>query len=80
MILPFVMIMDLFPRELAATAAGVANAACFVGGMVLPIVLGRVVDVTGSFAYAFVVAAADQVAALVAALFVAETGPGRAQP
>lgn len=80
MILPFVMIMDLFPRELAATAAGVANAACFVGGMVLPIVLGRVVDVTGSFAYAFVVAAAVQVAALVAALFVAETGPGRAQP
>ncbi len=63
LILPFVMIVELFPREDAATASGVANSACFVGGIVLPIVFGRIVDVTGSFTIAFVVAATLQVIA-----------------
>jgi predicted MFS family arabinose efflux permease len=78
MIVPFVMIVDLFPPELAATAAGVTNAACFVGGMILPVVLGRVVDVTGSFTAAFLVAGAVQAAALAFGFFVRETGRGRA--
>ena len=77
LILPFVVVSEMFPRELAATAAGVTNAACFVGGMILPIVLGRVLDVTGSFAAAFVVAGAVQVAACVFGAFMAETGGGR---
>jgi MFS transporter, ACS family, glucarate transporter len=77
MILPFVVVVELFPPEQAATAAGVTNAACFVGGMVLPIVLGRVVDVSGSFAAAFLVAAAVQGLALFFAAFVAETGGRR---
>jgi predicted MFS family arabinose efflux permease len=72
MILPFVMVVDYVPRELAATAAGVTNGACFLGAMVLPIALGRIVDVTGSFTIAFLVAAAVQAAAFVAGLFVAE--------
>ena len=72
LILPFVMVMDMVPRELAATAAGLTNGACFVGAMVLPIVLGRVVDVTGSFTIAFLVAAAVQAAAFMAGLFVRE--------
>jgi MFS family permease len=76
-ILPFVMIGELFPHDLAATAAGVANSSCFVGAMALPIVLGRIVDVTGSFAPAFAVAGLVQLAALGAALFVVETGPRR---
>jgi ACS family hexuronate transporter-like MFS transporter len=78
MIIPFVMIVELFPPELAATAAGVTNASCFVGGMILPIVLGRVVDVTGSFAVAFLVAGAVQTVALAFGFFVRETGRGRA--
>lgn len=78
MIIPFVMIVELFPPELAATAAGVTNASCFVGGMILPIVLGRVVDVTGSFAVAFLVAGGVQAVALAIGLFVRETGHGRA--
>ena len=78
MIVPFVMIVELFPPELAATAAGVTNAACFIGGMILPIVLGRVVDLTGSFAVAFLVAAGVQTVALAFGLFVRETGHGRA--
>lgn len=76
MILPFVMIVELFPREEAATASGVANSACFVGGMTVPVVFGRIVDVTGSFTSAFVVAAALQMIAFVFGLFVRETGPG----
>ncbi len=64
MITPYVMVIDLFPRELAGTALGVANAACFAGAMVLPVILGRIVDVTGSFAPAFLVAAAVQAVAL----------------
>ena len=72
MILPFVMVVDFVPRELAATAAGVTNGACFAGAMILPIAMGRIVDVTGSFATAFLVAAAVQAAAFVAGLFVAE--------
>jgi MFS family permease len=74
MILPFVAIVEMFPHERAATAAGVANTACFVGGMILPIVLGRVVDVTGSFAAAFLVAAAVQGIALAFGAFMVETG------
>jgi sugar phosphate permease len=72
LILPFVMVVDYVPRELAATAAGLTNGACFIGAMVLPIVLGRIVDVTGSFTAAFLVAAAVQTAACVVALFVTE--------
>jgi predicted MFS family arabinose efflux permease len=75
MILPFVMVVELFPPELAATAAGVTNAACFVGVMILPIVLGRLVDLTGGFAASFLLAAALQAVALGCGVFVRETGP-----
>ena len=40
--------------------------------LVLPIALGRIVDVTGSFPVAFLVAAGVQAVAFVAALFVTE--------
>jgi predicted MFS family arabinose efflux permease len=73
-IIPFVMITELFPPELAGTASGVTNTAAFVGGMVLPIVLGRVVDVTGSFGAAFLLAAGVHALALASGLFVVETG------
>jgi sugar phosphate permease len=66
------MVVDYVPRDLAATAAGLTNGACFIGAMVLPIVLGRIVDVTGSFTAAFLVAASVQAAACAAALFVTE--------
>lgn len=74
---PFVMIVELFPPALAATAAGVTNTASFAGGMIFPIVLGRVLDVTGSFPAAFLVAGGVQTIAFILALFVAETGRGR---
>lgn len=74
LILPFVMIVEMYPPELAATAAGVTNAACFAGAIALPIVLGRIVDVTGSFPAAFVVAALVQALAVGVGAFMAETG------
>jgi nitrate/nitrite transporter NarK len=74
LILPFVMITELVPPDLSGTAAGIVNTSCFVGAMVLPIALGRVVDVTGSFAAAFVVAAGVQGLALVCAAAMRETG------
>ncbi|MBI1736695.1 MAG: MFS transporter [Candidatus Rokubacteria bacterium] len=75
LILPSVMIVEMFPREEAATAMGVVNSASFVGGIFLPIVLGAIVDATGSFTHAFIVAAAIEVVALVFATLVPETGP-----
>jgi nitrate/nitrite transporter NarK len=74
LILPFVMIVEMFPRELVATASGVANSACFVGAMFLPIMLGRIVDATGGFGWAFAAAGAVQALAFVFALFLPETG------
>ncbi|MFQ5521178.1 MAG: MFS transporter, partial [Candidatus Methylomirabilia bacterium] len=49
MIIPFVVVTELFPRELAGTAAGVLNTFFFIGGLSVPVLLGRVVDLTGSF-------------------------------
>jgi nitrate/nitrite transporter NarK len=80
LILPFVMIVEMFPPELAGTAAGVTNAACFVGGMIFPIVLGYVADVTGGFVASFVLAAVLQSASTACALAVAETGHRRPLP
>lgn len=74
-ILPFVMVVELFPPQLAATAVGVTNAACFVGSMVLPIVMGRIVDVTGGFAGAFLLAAGLHAVALACCFWMEETGP-----
>jgi hypothetical protein len=73
-ILPFVMIVEMFPAAQAATAAGVTNAATFLGGMVVPVVVGRILDVTGSFGAAFGVAAGVQAIALAFGVFLTETG------
>jgi hypothetical protein len=48
--------------------------------MVLPIVLGRLVDLTGGFEAALVVVAAAHSAALLTGLRLRETGPGRRPP
>lgn len=74
MILPFVMVVELVPPELAATVSGVTNGACFVGAMVLPIVLGRIVDATGGFTSAFLLAAGLQALALLCSVPMRETG------
>jgi ACS family glucarate transporter-like MFS transporter len=71
-IIPFVMITELFPPELSGTASGVVNSFCFVGSLTVPVGLGRVIDVTGSFPAAFLTAAAVQALAFAAACFTRE--------
>ena len=79
-ILPFVSAVELVRPAVAATASGVANAASFAAGMVFPVVLGRVVDATGGFTVAFLLAAALQLVAALAGVFVKETGRTRVKP
>ena len=77
---PYVMVIEMFPRELAGTAMGVINASCFAGAMVLPVILGRVADLTGSFPAAFLVAGGVQALALISGCFVRESAPARRRP
>lgn len=78
MITPFVMVAELFPPRLVGTASGVVNTFCFVGGLVLPVALGQVLDRSGSFPVAFTGCALAQAAAIVAASFTRE--PRTARP
>jgi len=80
MIAPYVMVIELFPHELAGTAMGVINASCFAGAMILPVILGRVVDLTGSFPAAFLVAGGVQGLALISGCFVRESAPAQRTP
>ncbi|MBI4240219.1 MAG: MFS transporter [Candidatus Rokubacteria bacterium] len=77
MVTPFVMVVELFPRELAGTGTSVVNTFCFIGSLTVPVLLGRVVDLTGSFPMAFVAAGAVQALGFAAACLTRETGPGR---
>jgi MFS family permease len=72
MITPYVIVTELYPRELGGTVMGVTNAAAFVGGMILPVVLGLVVDLTGSFPAAFLVASGVHGLGLIAGSFIRE--------
>ena len=77
MVTPFVMVVELFPGELAGTATGVVNTFCFIGSLTVPVFLGRIVDLTGSFPTAFVVAGAVQALAFAVACLTRETGRSR---
>ena len=78
LITPFVMVTELVPPRLMGTASGVVNLFCFVGGLVVPVVLGYVLDLTGSFPTAFTVCAGFEVVALAIAAFTRESGRGAA--
>jgi nitrate/nitrite transporter NarK len=78
LITPFVMVTELVPPRLMGTASGVVNLFCFVGGLVVPVVLGYVLDLTGSFRTAFTACAAFEVVALAIACFTRESGRGAA--
>jgi predicted MFS family arabinose efflux permease len=78
-ILPSVMVVEVFPVELALPALGISNVACFVGVAVFTMLLGYLVDVTGSFTAMFVAAAEVHFAALAVGVFLRETGTERAR-
>ncbi len=72
-VIPFVMVTELFPAELVGTASGVVNTFCFIGALLIPVALGYILDITGSFPMAFLGCAAVQSLALVTAAFTRET-------
>lgn len=78
LITPFVMVTELVPPRLMGTASGVVNLFCFVGGLLVPVVLGYALDLTGSFPAAFTACAAFEVVALAIACFTRESGRGAA--
>jgi MFS family permease len=79
MVTPFVMVAELFPPHLVGTASGVVNTFTFVGALVIPVLLGAVLDASGSFPAAFVACAGVQGLALLTACFTREAGrSGRA--
>jgi MFS family permease len=72
MVTPFVMVAELFPPHLVGTASGVVNTFTFVGALVIPVLLGAVLDVSGSFPAAFLACAGVQALAFLTACFTRE--------
>jgi nitrate/nitrite transporter NarK len=77
LVTPFVMVVELFPSDLIGTASGVVNTFCFAGSLLIPVLVGKILDVSGSFPAAFMVCAAFEAVALASAAFTRETGMHR---
>jgi len=77
LITPFVMVVELFPSDLIGTASGVVNTFCFVGSLLIPVLVGKILDVSGSFPAAFTACAVFEAVALASAAFTRETGMHR---
>ncbi len=74
LVTPFVMVVELFPSDLIGTASGVVNTFCFAGSLLIPVLIGKILDVSGSFPAAFMACAAFEAVALASAAFSRETG------
>ena len=57
MSLPYVIVLQLFPLELAGTANGIMNTFSFIGALSIPVVLGAIIGYTANFSFAFGVTA-----------------------
>ena len=77
LVTPFVMVVELFPADLIGTASGVVNTFCFAGSLLIPVVGGKILDISGSFPAAFTACAAFEALALASAAFTRETGMHR---
>jgi len=77
LVTPFVMVVELFPADLIGTASGVVNTFCFVGSLLIPVLVGKILDMTGSFPAAFTACAGFEAVALASAAFTRETGMHR---
>ena len=42
MVTPVVMVVELFPADLIGTASGVVNTFCFVGSLLIPVLVGKI--------------------------------------
>ena len=47
LVTPFVMVVELFPADLIGTASGVVNTFCFVGSLLIPVLVGKILDKIG---------------------------------
>jgi MFS family permease len=77
LVTPFVMVVELFPAARIGTASGVVNTFCFVGSLLIPVVVGKILDISGSFPAAFAACAAFEALALASAAFTRETAMHR---
>ena len=77
LVTPFVMVVELFPADLIGTASGVVNTFCFVGSLLIPVLVGKILDMSDSFPAAFTACAAFEALALASAAFTRETGMHR---
>ena len=68
----FVMVVDLFAADVIGTASKAVNT--FVGSLLIPVLVGKILDVSGSFPAAFIASAACEALALVSGAFTRETG------
>ena len=50
------------------------NTFCFIGSLLIPVLVGKILDVSGSFPAAFVACAGFEALALASAAFTRETG------
>jgi MFS family permease len=73
---PFEMVVELFPADLIGTASGV-NTFSFAGSLLIPVVVGKILDISGSFPAAFAACAASEALALASAALTRETGMHR---
>lgn len=74
MIIPFVMVVEMMPASLVGTASGIVNSFWLLGGLVIPPLLGMVLDTTRSFPLGFAACAGLQVLALLGAAAAPDTG------
>ena len=77
LVTPFVMVVELFPSDLIGTASGVVNTFCFAGSLLIPVLVGKILDISGSFPAAFTACAVFEALALASAAFTRETGMHR---
>jgi MFS family permease len=77
LVTPFVMVVELFPADLIGTASGVVNTFCFAGSLLIPVLVGKILDMSDSFPVAFTACAAFEAVALASAAFTRETGMHR---
>jgi len=69
----FLMISELFPPKVTATASGVLNACAFLGALVYPAVMGTILDLSKSYYIAFLTVVIGEVFGMAIALKTKET-------
>jgi sugar phosphate permease len=69
----FLMISELFPPTVAATASGVLNACAFLGALVYPTMMGVIIDLSKSYHIAFLTIVIGELIGMIIALKTKET-------